>query len=347
MLILPEKNKVLSPDLGFRIKWNIPYEHKDKLENGFYEVWCNGEFVGKTPCINGEEIRTNYSKPGLINIVVKLRQYDNLLADPIGIESDFRYISKRGLPLAAKKKLAFLNPFFGSWKKIFEKCNNMSWYYNWTTEPTTGVNKNMRFIPMIWGKDDIQKVNNNYSTFLLFNEPDVIKKEGGSDIPVKVAANLFYTLLLSSDTHCNFSLPSVAQPYHAEEGQWIRKFLADERFNIEDFSIVPIHCYYSKYGGAEGAQSFLKEIVDKTWELFRKPIWITEFGVSDLSYNEDNCIKVEEFMKEVLKGLDAREYVQKYAWFPANIKGKDGASALWDRRGNLTKLGQIWFDVRE
>lgn len=347
MLLLPEKNKVLSTDSkGFNLQWEFPYEHKEKIENGFYEVWCNGKFVMKSPCIYGEKVWCNYNKPGLINIVIKLRQYDNLLADPIGIESDFRYISKRGLPLAANKKLAFINRIFGSWKNIFEKCDNISWYYNWTTTPTNGVNENMEFVPMIWGKDDISKVTKNYPIYLLFNEPDVNTKDGGSNIPPTTAANLFNALLLSQ-YETKFSLPSVAQAYHNEEGTWIRKFLSDGRFNIEDFAVVPIHCYYSKYGGAEGAQSFLKEIVDKTWELFRKPIWITEFGVSDLPYTEDNCIKVEEFMKEVLKGLDEREYVAKYAWFPANIKGKDGASALWDRRGRLTKLGRIWFDVRD
>ena len=346
MLLKPEKNKVLSVNGGFRVKWEYPYEHKDILKNGFYEVWMNGEFVTKQPCINGEEVWCQYKKPGLVNIVVKIRQYDNLLAEPIGIESDFRYISKRGLPLAATKKFAFLNRIFGSWNKILDKTYNMSWYYNWTMEPTKDI-ENMQFIPMAWGAKDVEKIDTmKHHQCLLFNEPDVKTEDGGSDIDIEIATNLF-NYLNCYQFGIKYSLPSVAYPYHDKNGIWIRKFLADKRINIEDFAFVPIHCYYSKYGGAEGAQSFLREVVDKTWELYRKPVWITEFGVSDLPYNEDNCIKVEEFMKEVLKGLDEREYVEKYAWFPANIKGKDGASALWDRRGNLTKLGRIWFDVRD
>ena len=85
MLLKPEKNKVLSADSGFRVKWEYPYEYKDKTKNGFYEVWINGEFVAKTACINGEEVWCRYKKPGLVNIVVKIRQFDNLLAEPIGI----------------------------------------------------------------------------------------------------------------------------------------------------------------------------------------------------------------------------------------------------------------------
>lgn len=35
-----------------------------------------------------------------------------------------------------------------------------------------------------------------------------------------------------------------------------------------------------KYAGEDAAKTFLAEVVDKTYEMYGKPIWITEFAVS-------------------------------------------------------------------
>ncbi len=45
-----------------------------------------------------------------------------------------------------------------------------------------------------------------------------------------------------------------------------------------DVDFIPIHHYWNWYAD-EGAQAFL-DLVDETWEMYHKPIWITEFAIS-------------------------------------------------------------------
>ena len=94
---------------------------------------------------------------------------------------------------------------------------------------------------------------------------------------------------------------------------------------------IPLHCYYGTYGGAAGANTFLKEVVDATYNMYHKPIWITEFAVSGWGYsNASNRKQVEAFLKTAIEGLNKRSYVERYSWFSFNTTdNSNGASALW------------------
>lgn len=52
-------------------------------------------------------------------------------------------------------------------------------------------------------------------------------------------------------------------------------------------------------------------------------------------------------MKIVLKGLNERSYVERYAWFDFNPKDdQTGASGIFDYdTGKLTKLGEIYANI--
>ena len=100
-----------------------------------------------------------------------------------------------------------------------------------------------------------------------------------------------------------------------------------------------------KYGGAAGANSFLNDVVDKSYEMYHKPIWITEFAVSGWGYSNASARKsMEEFMYTVIDGLNERDYVERYSWFSFNTTDEsNGASALWtNATGELTDLGNIY-----
>ena len=61
-----------------------------------------------------------------------------------------------------------------------------------------------------------------------------------------------------------------------------------------------------RFTGKEAAETFLREVVDKTYEMYHKPIWITEFAVYGWPHNDVEHIEsVKEFMKTAIDGLNA------------------------------------------
>lgn len=126
-------------------------------------------------------------------------------------------------------------------------------------------------------------------------------------------------------------------------GTWFRTFMDSIDHDTVDF--IPLHCYYDNYGGAAGANTFLREVVDKTYEMYQKPIWVTEFAVSKWGYSDSAArASVKEFLETVIKGLNAREYVERYSWFSFDTTDEtNGASALWtNATGELTELGKTY-----
>ena len=109
-------------------------------------------------------------------------------------------------------------------------------------------------------------------------------------------------------------------------------------------TFIAVHAYQHYYNNKETALQYLHAI-DEIYYKYRKPIWITEFAVADSgnkfsSSNSKHVAQVQEFMKIVLKGLNERSYVERYAWFDFNPKDdQTGASGIFDYdTGKLTKL---------
>lgn len=123
---------------------------------------------------------------------------------------------------------------------------------------------------------------------------------------------------------------------------WMKEFMssAEEKGLRVDF--VTVHSY-----GGTNAEAFLKKL-EEVYDLFNKPIWITEFGCGDWEANtpEENRHSTEAvlgFMQAVLPELEELDYVHRYAWFPANINTPAlTSSALWDADGNFTPLGTFY-----
>lgn len=115
-------------------------------------------------------------------------------------------------------------------------------------------------------------------------------------------------------------------------GKWFRTFMNGIDHSTIDF--IPLHCYYGTYGGVEAANTFLTDVVDKTYEMYHKPIWITEFAPSGWGYSNSYGRKqCKEFLEAVLKGLDERSYVERYSWFSFDTTDEtNGAAALWTNK---------------
>lgn len=261
---------------------------------------------------------------------------------------------------------------------------NLGWYYHWATDPALGTDEDLNFVPMLWGYygDDWlnDEANKRYGTVLSFNEPDWSDQ---SNVPVTIQASEEWTKRYNQTYNANRERPStveeawpafmasglrigspataLAPPYcdgsitmNDVDGpdRWWFDFMDLMAANEDkgwDYDFVAIHCYDA---GCD-AKGFL-EMVDKTHELTGKPIWITEFGVAEWNENKvwrggnsQTQKQVIDFMTEVVNGLEERDFVERYAWFP--FDGNDeygGASGIFDyETGELNALGQVYAQL--
>lgn len=257
---------------------------------------------------------------------------------------------------------------------------DISWYYHWATDEALGTDEYLEFVPMMWGNygDEWLKDTSNkkYGTILSFNEPDCSDQ---SNVPVTIQDAIAWTSRYNNAHGTNIERPStieevwqsfmdsglrvgspstaIAPPYcdgrvtmNNVDGPdtWWYDFMDLMKKNSPngwDYDFVAVH----SYDGGCDAKGFL-EMVDKTHELTGKPIWITEFGVAEWGSkqwqggNAATIGKVKDFMAEVIQGLEERDFVERYAWFPFNPDDEyGGASGIFNySTGELTELGKLY-----
>ena len=222
---------------------------------------------------------------------------------------------------------------------------NVGWYYNWSANPHSYDNfDKVEYVPMIWGtgyEGSISTVANaGYKHLLAYNEPDMGGDVGGSNIDVNTAIS-HWSNFLGNSYYLGSPAPALCPAW--DNGIWFRTFMDGIDQSTVDF--IALHCYYDQYAGVKEAEQFLREVVDKTYEMYKKPIWITEFAISGWSYDDTENIEViKEFMKTAIDGLNSRSYVERYAWFSFGADdANNGASALYDvDTGVLTDLGELY-----
>lgn len=280
----------------------------------------------------------------------------------------------------------FLSKKGVGWATLHRTENmNLSWYYHWATGEALGTDEKLTFVPMLWGNygDEWQKdpANKRYGTVLSFNEPDWSDQ---SNVPVSIelaqawadrynAANPganrerpasveeAWQSFMDSGLRIGSPATAIAAPYcngsvtmNDIDGpdRWWYDFMDLMDANSEkgwDYDFVAIH----SYDAGCSAKGFLK-MIDDTYALTGKPIWITEFGVAEWNDNKvwkggnpQTQQQVIEFMTEVINGLEERDYVEHYAWFPFDPNDDyGGASGIFDyETGKLNALGQVYAQL--
>lgn len=249
------------------------------------------------------------------------------------------YVTKKGL---------CVNNEMG--KMLIPDGMNIGWYYNWGVNPFTySCYTDIDYVPMIWGTNSERYISSiaskGYKYLLAYNEPDMGANVGGSNINVNTAINNWNNFL-GYNFHLGSPAPALSPSWGIDNntgGKWFRTFMNGIDHSTIDF--IPLHCYYGTYGGVEAANTFLTDVVDKTYEMYHKPIWITEFAPSGWGYSNSYGRKqCKEFLEAVLKGLDERSYVERYSWFSFDTTDEtNGAAALWtNKTGVLTDLGNAY-----
>lgn len=327
-IVSPEYNKLLGAG-DVKIKWNAPARAGVKD----YLVYVDGEKVATT---TNTEFEYYTTKVAVHKIVIATEYNDGNIS-----------LSKEWLFAITKKGLCVNNQMGGH---LTPDTMNVGWYYNWQSEAFDNANyNNIEYIPMVWGAGDEENTINKILTknpnyLLAYNEPDMSWNNGGSNISVDTAINN-WDIFKKYKSNYKLGAPAPALSPSWDGGTWFRSFM--DRVDTDSIDFIPLHCYYDKYGGSAGAKAFLTDVVDKTYEMYHKPIWITEFAVNGWGYdNENGKQSLQEFMRTVIEGLNQREYVERYAWFSFDTTdGYNGAAALWtNATGELTKLGKTYVN---
>jgi hypothetical protein len=202
---------------------------------------------------------------------------------------------------------------------------NVGWYYNWGAE--SELKTQVPFVPMIFSLKGLKhKLSGDY--VLGFNEPDNSKQ---SDLAVK-------------DALANWSIVAAkgkqvggpAMAGNPVTGEWLPAFMK-ARPKV-DFATV------HWYKGVD-AKHFIKDL-EHIHATYNKPIWVTEFapqtaGSSEKDPNKFTQAEVDRFITEVVRWMDATQWVQRYAWHDSI----EGTSALFDAKGEMTATGRTYAAV--
>jgi len=228
---------------------------------------------------------------------------------------------------------------------------NAKWYYNWgyTNANLSGVPINsitgfqdIKFTPMIWGLKTLPQTSDlppeipNYEDVLLgFNEPDGTAQ---SNIQVTDAIKAWPQLMA---TGRRLGSPATAgNP--TSQGSWLSQFMASARTLNYRVDFICVHWY-----APPNATSFLAEI-DKIYQMYELPIWITEFSPADWKASTTVPAKFTQqdainFMNAVIPELEKRPYVERYTWKTRTTEDVNlGFAALFNDDGSLTPVGEAY-----
>jgi hypothetical protein len=226
---------------------------------------------------------------------------------------------------------------------------NAGWNYSWGLELRDNQPKGMVFAPMIYSvKKDLEvseltlqlkkqlaplaAVQKNI-VLLGYNEPDA-KSQG--NLSVEKALKYWEALEAQNLPLCS---PSCV---HSNK-EWMTEFMAGVKKNNLRVDYIGVH----NYGGGN-VKAFKKLLQDTYLAYDKRPIIVTEFAVADWNAkspekNKHSPEAVLKFMQEVLPWMEEQEWIAGYAWFSFKPTSSAGtSSALFDEKGNLTKLGEFY-----
>jgi hypothetical protein len=242
-----------------------------------------------------------------------------------------RLPAKRGLGMSTKPD--------NRWREKLELCG-ARWFYTWNRVPPEDIPAGVEFIPMIWnGKPGDSYVElgrqlrkAGHKELLGFNEPDQAKQ---GNMTVEAALDLWPKLM---ETGMRLVSPSCVHP----DKDWMKAFMKGVEERKLRVDAVGVHSY-----GGPNADALMKRLAT-VHEMFGRPLWITEFAVGDWNAktraeNRHRPEQVVEFVRQLFPQLDACEFVERYAWFPARPDSAPlGPSALFHEDGTLTPVGAAY-----
>lgn len=238
------------------------------------------------------------------------------------------------LPKALQESISFIRVMPWNWvtKKGFnapaDANLNVSWRYQWNHNESSPIS--YEFAPMSWGHgtttdDWIAQHLKLYNTthIMSFNEPDDCEAQSGQygfpgspklcvvDEAVKLHKNLAKTGM------------RLVSPGGREEAPfgWLKEFYEKATAQDARIDVIAVHWYdwgsNPKVGdNATGEAAFnrFKSYLDRVYNIYKLPIWITEFNANPARSQAVNA----RFLELALPYLESLDYIERYCWFPFN-----------------------------
>ncbi|KAF3315928.1 hypothetical protein TWF173_003123 [Orbilia oligospora] len=200
--------------------------------------------------------------------------------------------------------------------------NTITWYYNYGQSPSSQLaSSQWEFVPMR-AEDHI----------LGFNEPDIPRKWGGSDMSPIDAATLWKQYIQPfSSQGIKLCTPGVSS---SPDGfTWMSNFFS--ACSGCTFDLLCLHHYGRP-------ASSLKAHLEKYHRIYPSlPIWLTEFADS-----KDTADNTRQYISQVLPQLDSTPYIERYSYFGASrelVSNVGPNAALLDNDGKLKPIGRAYF----
>lgn len=246
----------------------------------------------------------------------------------------------RVLPLAntLKKGAGYKSPDADPTNNTVADQLNVSWLYDWGANDISTATR--EYSLMAWGRLAANSTNvTNYiaktdvTHLLSFNEPDNASQ---SNISVTDAVLLHKNLEATG-----YRLGSPApEEQNAQTGRWLGDFMVSTQANNIRVDYVAIHWYdwgsytqtFNTAPNANDVFTRFKNYVNNIYNIYKKPIWITEFNANR---NTTSATHVN-FINLALPWLEQQDFVERYAYF------FPPALTPVDVNGNLTAIGTAY-----
>lgn len=220
------------------------------------------------------------------------------------------------------------------------------WYYTWSTQHS-GVDApgSTGFVPMIWGKDstgaaDLARARAAGPYLLGFNEPDMAAQ---SNMTTDQALSLWPTLEKTGQI-----LGSPAVAYGGDTaGGWLDRFMSGAKARGYRVDFIALHWYGGDFR-TEAAVGQLKSYLEAVHARYGKPVWLTEFALTDFSQGVRFPSETEQaaFLSSAARMLAGLPYVQRWAWFGLPAKDSGASTGLYRSGPAITPAGEAFRAAR-
>ena len=231
----------------------------------------------------------------------------------------------------------------------------VSWWYNWSPQPNSGVPANyltqyqMDFYPMIWGVnynvnaiESYLAANPTIKYLLVLNEPNLTSQ---SNLTPQQAAAIWPDFeAIAAKTGVKIVGPAITwgtMTGYTDPVVWLDAFYAAYAAanNNQQPRIDYIAFHWYDYGLSGQLDRLAK---------YGKPFWVTEFAnwhAQNDGAQIDTLAKQQAQMQDMVATCESRADVFRYAWFTGRLNPDPHFSSLLGAPGQLTALGQLYLSL--
>lgn len=229
------------------------------------------------------------------------------------LQNKVSFIRVLKLPTTAIKKKGSANT-----NNAYTADLNVTWFYDWG--PYDFSTPTREFVPMTWSTNHASDANianiiakDSVTHCLSFNEPD---NSGQANMYVANAIPLYKKVL---KTGLRMGSPACTESQYRV---WLDSFTNVANAQNLKIDFVAVHWYdwgnwlstLNANPSATDVFNRFKSYIANVYDLYKKPIWITEFNANP---NRPNSVQ-QAFMQLALPWLDSDPRVERYAYFFGN-----------------------------